>query len=288
MSAMGVPPTIGSLQQRLVNVADRRGIPVLRLRRSVAHTVVGQMLPAGVVKGGAAVRLRVDEEDARLTADFDVSPAAVLTSEKFVAEFEKNLATGWPRDEATKFTGALVTKTPATPVGVPPDYVMKPYEVKLRYRSKSWCTVVFELGHDEAGSTDHPDLRMPGDLLEVFDELGLPTPAPIPVMSVAHQAAQKLHACTGGDTADGTNARAHDLVDLQILDRVEGIDPADLAAVAPRLFAYRNRQIWPPTVVVHPGWDTLYDAAAEGLGVLGSVDEAVTWANDLIARTVEP
>ena len=44
MSAKGVPPTIGSLQQRLVNVADRRGIPVLRLRRSVAHTVVGQML----------------------------------------------------------------------------------------------------------------------------------------------------------------------------------------------------------------------------------------------------
>lgn len=34
----------------------------------------------------------------------------------------------------------------------------------------------------------------------------------------------------------------------------------------------------------HGQWDTLYAAAAEGLDVLATVEEAVDWANSLIAR----
>lgn len=129
-----------------------------------------------------------------------------------------------------------------------------------------------------------PDLRVADDLVEVFEILGLPTPAPIPVMSIAQQASQKLHACSDAGTATGPNQRAHDLVDFQILDRVEQIDPYELGLVAPRLFAYRHCQSWPPTVVASEGWTDLYLAAAEGLDVLSSVDDAITWANDLIAK----
>ena len=42
-----------TLAARLRNLAGELGIAEPRLRRTVAHTIVGQMLPAGVVKGGA-------------------------------------------------------------------------------------------------------------------------------------------------------------------------------------------------------------------------------------------
>ena len=52
-----------SLEQRLRNICGSLGINELRTRTSLAHTVVAQMLPAGVVKGGAAIKLRVGDGD---------------------------------------------------------------------------------------------------------------------------------------------------------------------------------------------------------------------------------
>lgn len=51
-----------------------------------------------------------------------------------------------------------------------------------------------------------------------------------------------------------------------------------------RLFEYRHRQEWPPTIAVGNQWDTLYAEAAAGLDVLANVDEAVGWANEFIQR----
>ncbi len=218
MSDRPAPPHLRSLSQRIVNAAKAASVPDQRLRQSIAHTIVGQMLPAGVVKGGAAVRMRVTEAEARLTRDLSFSPVADTDP-----------------------------------------------EVKLDYKGRSWCTVVFELGSDEAGSTADPDVLVAADIVEVFDEIGLPEPEPIPLMSVARQAAQKLHACTSESGPGASNDRAHDLVDLQILHRVETIDTAELSEVAPRLFTYRKRHAWPPVIVAHPGWGLLYASAAAGL-----------------------
>ena len=41
---------------------------------------------------------------------------------------------------------------------------------------------------------------------------------------------------------------------------------------------------WPPELIAYSGWDTLYAEAADGLDVLPTVDEAVPWANEFIAR----
>jgi len=49
----------------------------------------------------------------------------------------ESLAKGWHG-----FTGRLVAKTPAKPKGVPEQYVMQPFEVKLSYNGRSWLTVV--------------------------------------------------------------------------------------------------------------------------------------------------
>ena len=50
-----------------------------------------------------------------------------------------------------------------------------------------------------------------------------------------------------------------------------------------RLFAGRRQQEWPPTVVAYDNWEGLYADAAAGLGVLENVEDAVAWANELIA-----
>jgi hypothetical protein len=118
----------------------------------------------------------------------------------------------------------------------------------------------------------------------LFESLGLETPAPIPVLALE---AQKLHACTYVNPKTGQNDRAHDLVDLQILEQDEPIDMAAVAATAERLFAARQGHEWPPTVVQHDRWEAIYTEAATGLDVIDNVSEAVIWANNFIARAVE-
>ncbi len=72
------PSNLRSLTARIDNLARQQGRPVRRIQRAVANTVVGQMLPPGVVKGGTAMKLRVGEASSRFTPDLDVARAANL------------------------------------------------------------------------------------------------------------------------------------------------------------------------------------------------------------------
>jgi len=278
MTRRDPPPHLGSLTKRIGNLAADTGRPVRRIQRAVANTVIGQTLPPGVVKGGTALKLRVGETGSRFTPDLDAARSAGTSLEDYLGALDANLGAGW-----SGFTGRIVVLDPAEPDGVPADYVMQPFDLKMQFRGKAWLTVRFELGHDEIGSTATPELRMADDLIDMFDTLGLDRPQPVPVLAIEHQVAQKLHACTSIGARTGTNDRAHDLVDLQILDQDEKIDPDRVGPIATRLFAARQAQSWPPVVVAHEGWDTLYAAAAEGLNVLPDVARAVTWTNALIA-----
>lgn len=116
----------------------------------------------------------------------------------------------------------------------------------------------------------------------LFTEVGLPVPRPVPVMRADHQVAQKLHAVS----SPGSD-RARDLVDLQLLDAGEELDLRQIASTCQRLFVYRQQQQWPPTLTVGDGWGDLYVAAAEGLDVLATAEEAVGWVNDFITRITE-
>ena len=159
---------------------------------------------------------------------------------------------------------------------------MQPFEVKLDYRGRSWCTVKFELGHNEIGDADEPEYQLAADLAGLFTEVGLPAPKAVPVMRSDHQVAQKLHAVT-----DEGSERARDLVDLQLLDKHEELDLGQLRATCLRLFDYRRLHSWPPSVELGVGWDGLYEAATEGVDVLPEVGDAVAWANGLITRIAE-
>jgi len=78
-----------------------------------------------------------------------------------------------------------------------------------------------------------------------------------------HQIAPNLHACTSINSKTGQNGRAHDLVDLQILEQKKAIDIAAVAATAERLFTARRSHAWPPTVVQYDRWENIYTEAAK-------------------------
>lgn len=279
MTKRETPTNLSSLTKRIDNLAHQHQRPVRRIQRAVANTVVGQMLPPGVVKGGTAMKLRVGEIGSRFTPDLDAARSKNVSLDDYLTQLGDRLSEGW-----AGFTGTVAELEGPQPDGVPEEYVMQPFEIRLSYRSRHWLTVPFELGHDEIGSTSRHDERIANDILELFDEIGLDTPSPIPVLALDHQVAQKLHACTAIDVKTGGNERAHDLVDLQLLDQEESIDMSEVGATAQRLFAARRSHSWPPVVIAHEGWDTLYTEAADGLAVIENVDDAVVWANQFIAR----
>ena len=270
MSYSDPPASVRSLEQRIRNLEGDDGL-ALRRRVGMALVVVGQMLPGGAIKGGSAMALRYGRET-RFTRDLDA--VRVQSLARFRSDFEESLATGW-----AGFTGRLIEKEAPRPADVPTAYVMQPFDVKLDYRGRSWCTVAFELGHNELGDADEPDHQLAPDLAGLFTEVGLEAPKPVPVMRADHQIAQKLHAAS-----DAGSERARDLIDLQLLVRSEELDLARVASTCTRLFEYRRQQAWPPTIAAGNQWDTLYGEAADGLDVMANVDEAVDWANQLIQR----
>lgn len=270
MSHATAPPSVRSLEQRLRNVEGAEGL-VQRRRVAMALVVVGQMMPEGAIKGGSAMALRYGR-GTRFTRDLDAARVQPLA--RFRTDFEASLAAGW-----AGFTGRLIARAAPRPPAIPPPYVMQPFDVKLDYRGRSWCTVSFELGHNEIGDAEEPEHRLAPDLASLFTEVGLATPRPVPVMRADHQVAQKLHAVS----AEGSE-RARDLVDLQLLDRGESLDLAQVAATCARLFTYRQQQAWPPTIVGSAQWESLYAHASDGLDVLPKVSDAIAWTNDLVQR----
>ncbi|MFZ2560520.1 MAG: nucleotidyl transferase AbiEii/AbiGii toxin family protein [Candidatus Nanoperiomorbaceae bacterium] len=270
MSYDSAPVSVRSLEQRIRNLEGSEGM-ALRRRVSMALVVVGQMLPECAVKGGSAMALRYGR-GTRFTQDLDAARVQSLSG--FRSDFEDSLAAGW-----AGFTGRLVERPAPRPAAVPTAYVMQPFDVKLDYRGRPWCTVKFELGHNELGDAEQPEYQLSNSLAGLFTEVGLEEPKPVPVMRADHQVAQKLHAASSPDSE-----RAKDLVDLQLLDKGEDLDLTQVAETCIRLFDYRRQQPWPPTIHVGDQWDTLYAEAAEDTDVLPTVEEAVAWANELIQR----
>ena len=243
-----------------------------RVKRLLATAIVGQMLPDGAAKGGNALKIRFGKDVTRFSRDLDTARASSL--EEYISRLEGALSEGW-----RGFTGTVVPEEPPSPEGVPTAYIMQPFEIKLAYNGKSWMTLPLEVGHNEVGDADDPDMVSSPEAAAILAQLGFPEPGPVPCMRLEHQIAQKLHAASGPDSE-----RAHDLIDLQIAVTGGDVDYEKTREVCTRLFEYRREQAWPPTVVKGEGWDELYASQAKGLEVLPTADKAVEWANALVAK----
>ena len=246
----------------------------IHARTMMANAIVAHLVPDGVIKGGSALKMRFGNEKSRFTTDLDTATAMDPTL--YIEELDRTLKAGWEG-----FSGRVVAGDPASPDGVPAEYVMKPYDVKLTYAGKPWCTIPLEVGHNEIGDADVADWAYSSDVAALFEGVGLPSPGKAPLMLIDHQIAQKLHAVTnGGD-------RARDLVDLQLIVRNCEVDLQTVRNTCVRLFVYRKAQEWPPTVVKQTGWSGLYTEQSSGLPVLQSVEEAIDWANSFIKQIDE-
>jgi hypothetical protein len=248
------------------------GKSFIQTRLLIANAIVGQMLYDGVVKGGSSLKFRWGDKGTRFTNDLDTAYSTSL--DEFKAKMSESLEAGWHG-----FSGRLVAKNPAKPKAVPPQYVMRPFDIKLAYYGRSWLTVPFEVGHNEVGDADEAEYKLSDEIIELFERIGLPAPSPIPCMPLHHQIAQKLHG-----SSEDASARAHDLIDLQVIANNENIDFVKTRAVCVKLFAYRKLQAWPPTIVSNENWAEIYDAQKDGTCVLDSVNDAVVWANDFIRK----
>ena len=144
------------------------------------------------------------------------------------------------------FSGDVVIRSQMSPTGVPFEYVMQPCDVKLNYK-----------------------------------ELCFPAPGALPLMKLPFQIAQKLHGATGE-----RSRRAHDLIDLQLIVGSADVDLVETQSACERLFRYRKCQPWPPKVAKREGWDEIYATQKMNLPVLPTVDEAIEWTNNLIAKIV--
>ena len=244
----------------------------LQVRTLIANTIIGQLLPKCVVKGGSALKIRYGDKTTRFTRDLDAVRANELN--EFLEQLDLALTNGW-----NGFTGRIVRKEPAKPKGIPVKYVMQPFEIKLSYLGKSWLTVPLEIGHDEIGDTDVFDNYISQEIIALFEKLGFPAPKPIALIQIHHQIAQKLHALSSVDSE-----RAHDLIDLQIILKFEKIDYSMTRNACQRLFAYRKQQNWPPVILKYEMWETIYNSQINRLDVFQDIDEAITWANNLISK----
>jgi hypothetical protein len=89
-----------------------------RVQRVVANTVVGQMIPSGVVKGGTGIKLRVGEWLSRFTPDFDLSRPAAVDVGSYIEGLQEALG-GWCQTGDSRETRKLpphrISRTPRSP-----------------------------------------------------------------------------------------------------------------------------------------------------------------------------
>lgn len=244
----------------------------MEVRSILANTIVAQLLPDAVVKGGSSLKLRYGNSQTRVTMDLDT--ACRNEASQFVNELNVRLAAGW-----NGFGGKVVARPPATPKDVPEAYVMRPYGVKLTYLGQSWCTVDLELGINEIGDADEADYALSPEIAEIFEQLSFPIPDNVPLMKLEHQIAQKLH----GVTEPGSR-RAHDLIDLQVIFDRSTLDLSLINETCKRLFAYRKKHTWPAKVIKGPDWDTIYAEENSKTTLSRTLDEAISWTNTLIEK----
>ena len=267
------PPHNVAFLDRAIRTLSKTNEESVQLRRVMANVIVGQFMDGAVMRGGGSLKLRYGLATTRYTMDFDA--ARSVTEEVFVERFSARLAEGW-----ADFSGRLVKVPKPEPKKPEPKYVMQPFEVKLAYKNHPWCTVDFELSYDEVGDADAFDtVPIPEDVRSIFSKLNLPDPKPFPLMCIAHQIAQKLHGATDADYV-----RAQDVVDLQLMVKREPVDLAEVRTICRRLFANRKKQPWPPKLEVSEEWRVAYEGVSGNLPVLPTVEEAIVWANELIAK----
>lgn len=270
------PSNIRSLQARIRNKADRAGLPYGRFQRSIAVVIAGEFMRIAAddaslaIKGGTSLELRYGTAHSRASKDLD----AVLSTRfhEFFERLQMVLREGWEG-----FTGTATRPEVIDVAGL----AHRPYrfKIQLSYVGRSFTTIPVEVSMAEDDALSAVDLIPGPDLTS----LGLSSVEPLPCLTVEHQTAQKLHACSQPDTDSHINDRARDLVDLQLLEQEIRERLVATAEACRRTFQLRATHRWPPDLAVRAGWSRIYAGAAQDVaGVAPTVEEAATIVQRLV------
>lgn len=284
-SDYGAPPAnLRSLRDRLTQAAKREGVVFGRLQQHVAVLVIAQFMseltderggPLLLVKGGVSLELRRGIPASRTSKDLDaVTRADMAVVHEQLADAG---AAGW------EGFSAVFTPPVAFVVSGVADRAHR-FTAKLGYRGRPFASVPVEVSAIEAGDADQYDMVAS----EALALVGLPQSEAVPCMTLPWQVAQKLHACTDSIDQPRTNDRAHDLVDLQLIEALL-VDEflAETRAACVAVFEERGSRAWPPNIAPQGHWGPIYQRALEGLEALGlppSVAEAAQRVQAFVDR----
>jgi len=247
------PQPAERLEKRLARVAREQGLDQERLRRWVSFLALcgvleralqEQILDSYFLKGGVALELRFATR-ARATKDLDLGLEGPRG--RRVDLFQRAIDLGF--DE---FSFRLKAQTrdmeQADTVRV---------NVAVAYRTRAWQTIEIDLGPASGQMVDLIDPQVAG-----LTELGLPVTSPVRCLSLAEQVAQKLHACTSPHAA----GRARDVLDILLVEMLQGLDYFRAADAAKRVFAARATHSFPPQFTMPAEWRPEVEALAAQLG----------------------
>ncbi|MGC4112218.1 MAG: hypothetical protein QM747_17745 [Nocardioides sp.] len=194
LAALDPPVLLPQLDARISAIAEALEVTAARARTLVSSAIVAQMLPpAAAVKGGMGIKLRLGETGTRATRDIDV---VAQEREVFEAEVARRLEVGWGEVPPTPlalnkdaeapprvaFTGTIRAQKQATPPGVPPNYVMQPYKVSLKFTgaATNWPATPLEVVHDEIDGSEiaEPDHVIAAQVSDIAAALGCGALAP--------------------------------------------------------------------------------------------------------------
>jgi predicted nucleotidyltransferase component of viral defense system len=274
-----------SLEERLRNLSRQQGIDLLRLRRRVAFERLLARLfldtdPPWLLKGGYALELRLAYR-ARSTRDLDLSvpdPKRLdLSSEEGISQARANklhehlqLAAECDLGDAFRF---LIRAPRGELTGAPGGGVRCGVEARLAGR-------IFAQFHVDVGLGD-PKLGEPawveGDSFLSF--AGIPA-VRIPVVPVAQQFAEKVHAYTF-PWQDRDNTRVKDLVDLVLLVQSGLVEAAQAGQALQVTFRFRATHPLMAELPKPPEpWSESFQALATELGLpVQDLEQALTYLN---------
>lgn len=179
------------------------------------NAILSQFLTDGeMVKGGAAMSLRMDVRHVRKSRDFDMTVKDIEAFEQSMAD---RLAEGWEG-----FTGTIEPQHRRK--GLNPLTGVRPYTIRLTYLGQPFCTFDVEASPDLSGFMRNAMKDADEETLALLEELGFHPTAPL-LISPADQLADKLHAVSKPVDRDNP-PRARDLADITLLARID-VPPLD-------------------------------------------------------------
>lgn len=270
------PNSLRVLQEWVRNYAEQEELPQTRVHRAVSFMLVALPLersldadgePLFLVKGGVSMELRLNLR-ARTTKDLDAVFRGAF--EQWLASLDNALAEDVDDFSYSREEPEAIRETGSYRVNIVIDY-----------KGRRWGKVQFEVAPVEVEEVLDVDQVDPFDI----GQFGIAAPGKISVVGLPYLIAQKLHACT--EVFDRKeNERVHDLMDLllarELLDR-KAFSRVREACEA--VFAKRDKQSWPPELIVYPSWAATFGRLAEEEAFpISDVHEAAEQVREFIAE----